>query len=70
MSFDAYIHKLSTADLLTIKELKSLASTVMEILIQEPNVMELKGEYNVIGDIHGQFYDLLHMLQNIGKQPQ
>jgi hypothetical protein len=42
----------------------------MEILIQEPNVMELKGEYNVIGDIHGQFYDLLHMLQNIGKQPQ
>jgi len=36
---------------------------VSEILRSEPNVVKLEGKFVVIGDIHGQFNDLLYILR-------
>lgn len=30
-------------------------------MMLEPNILELSGEQYVIGDIHGQFHDILHL---------
>ncbi|KAF9764312.1 Serine/threonine-protein phosphatase 4 catalytic subunit [Nosema granulosis] len=37
------------------------------ILILENNVLELKGSFKVVGDIHGQYYDFLKMLEVHGE---
>mmetsp|Transcript_29884 Transcript_29884/g.33353 ORF Transcript_29884/g.33353 Transcript_29884/m.33353 type:complete len:550 (+) Transcript_29884:1-1650(+) len=39
------------------------AKKVMDV---EPNVLRLKGPVNIVGDIHGQFYDLANMLGQTG----
>lgn len=38
-----------------------------EILSQEKNVLELKPPLILVGDIHGQYYDLIHLLENSGS---
>lgn len=55
--------KLEQSQLLTEKEVSTLADCAIAILIQEPNLIELRCPQHVIGDIHGQFYDFLQMLQ-------
>lgn len=42
----------------------NIISTVKMIFQQEVNVLELKGNFNVFGDIHGQFFDFLNILEN------
>ncbi len=39
---------------------------VIEILMEEPNVLEINKEVLVVGDIHGQFFDLLEMFKVTG----
>lgn len=34
---------------------------------REDNVLELEGETVVVGDLHGQFFDLLKLLNTYGK---
>ena len=38
------------------------------VLLEEPNVLELKGPVTVCGDVHGQFFDLLTLL-DLGGSP-
>lgn len=35
------------------------------LLMCECNLLKLDGEFYVFGDIHGQFYDLMNMMQNV-----
>lgn len=37
------------------------------ILDREENVLEVEGETVVVGDLHGQFFDLLKLLSTYGK---
>jgi len=35
------------------------------LLLQEPNVAEVKSPQYLIGDVHGQFYDFLKMIKEV-----
>lgn len=37
------------------------------VLDREKNVLELEGETIVVGDLHGQFFDLLNILRTCGQ---
>ena len=38
----------------------------LEILKEEPNCLELEAPVKIVGDLHGQFFDLISMLDNCG----
>ena len=45
----------------------ALLERVTEVLKKEPNVLRLEAPTQVVGDIHGQFYDLLNLLSKGGS---
>jgi serine/threonine-protein phosphatase 2B catalytic subunit len=46
-----------------------IISLVSAVFRREPNLLELSDGVTVVGDIHGQFYDLLHLLE-MGGSPE
>lgn len=45
----------------------TLINKVMEVLKKEPNILALSDPVTVVGDLHGQFYDLLKILEIGGE---
>jgi serine/threonine-protein phosphatase 2B catalytic subunit len=37
---------------------------------KEPNLLKIEGDVSIVGDIHGQFYDLIHLYEKIKKPPK
>ena len=50
-------------------DLLSLLSTASDIFRREPNLIEVQDPITVVGDIHGQYYDLLKIL-DLGGTPE
>jgi serine/threonine-protein phosphatase 2B catalytic subunit len=48
---------------------KLIITKAMEIFKNEPNVLELETPINLCGDIHGQYYDLINIIENVGGAP-
>ena len=48
---------------LTEAEIKWLCSTSKEIFVSQPVLLELEAPIKICGDVHGQFYDLLRILE-------
>ena len=42
-----------------------LVAKVKRVFDLEPNLLRVTGKTYIFGDIHGQFYDLMHMLSNL-----
>ena len=40
-------------------------NTVLTYIDEEPNVIRIKEPVISVGDIHGQFYDLIHMFEKV-----
>ena len=47
------------------KELVELIQEAVKIFKKEPNVMRLKEPVIIVGDIHGQYYDMIHMFEKV-----
>jgi serine/threonine-protein phosphatase 2B catalytic subunit len=54
--------KLKKADLL------DLINKFIKVVSQEPNIVEVDDPVTVVGDIHGQYYDLLQLFK-VGGEP-
>lgn len=64
---DALLEKLNRSELLTESEVFLVCNSITEILINEPNIIFLKSPITIVGDIHGQFYDLKNIFEKFGS---
>ena len=46
-------------------DLVELVTNVTKVFRDEPNFLQLKEPIVIVGDIHGQFYDLIHMFEKV-----
>jgi serine/threonine-protein phosphatase 2B catalytic subunit len=46
-------------------ELVQIITEATKILAAEPNLIKIKEPVIIVGDIHGQFYDLIHMFEKV-----
>ena len=56
-------------DLLEELEVSVICELLKELLVQEPNVVRINTPVNIVGDVHGQFFDLLEIFKISGLPP-
>eukprot|EP00792_Barthelona_sp_PAP020_P006522 TRINITY_DN3020_c0_g4_i1.p1 TRINITY_DN3020_c0_g4~~TRINITY_DN3020_c0_g4_i1.p1 ORF type:complete len:308 (-),score=79.07 TRINITY_DN3020_c0_g4_i1:163-1086(-) len=69
LNLDEILEKLFKCQLIKEAEVKTICEKVKEILMQESNIQVVKAPITLVGDIHGQFYDLLEMFKLGGDLP-
>ena len=62
---DNWIASLESGKCISENDLKKLCYMVKMILIEEANVQPVSAPVMICGDIHGQFYDMIHMFEKI-----
>jgi serine/threonine-protein phosphatase PP1 catalytic subunit len=50
-------------------EINSICSRVREIFLEQPPLIELEAPVKIVGDIHGQYSDLIRMFEMCGFPP-
>ena len=68
-SIDEQITRLRNCEALLESEVKHLCVKAREILIDESNVQRVYSPVTIVGDIHGQFYDVMELFQVGGDCP-
>lgn len=61
-----FLIKLRQFKLLDESEISTICNKVIDIMILEPNIRRVSSDVIVVGDIHGQFSDLLHIFETNG----
>lgn len=69
MNVDKYIEKLYKKQLLGEPIVESICDQVKRLLMEESNVLHICSPVTVVGDIHGQFYDLIEIFKIGGFCP-
>lgn len=64
-----YAGKSSKAVCLKVAEITSICSRVREIFLDQPPLLELEAPVKIVGDIHGQYSDLIRMFEMCGFPP-
>jgi hypothetical protein len=68
LDVDECISTLQQGECVSEKSLRQLCQYVSELLMEESNVQPVLSPVTVVGDLHGQFFDLLNLL-NVGGWP-
>ncbi|PRT52960.1 Putative serine/threonine-protein phosphatase C22H10.04 [Wickerhamiella sorbophila] len=68
-NLDECIERTMRRELLPQPVLAALCNKLKELLIKESNVVHISSPVTVVGDIHGQFYDLLEIFKVGGNCP-
>jgi len=68
-AFDGYIDKLKRCEQLNELEVRLLCDKAKEIFTRESNVQPVACPVTVVGDVHGQLYDLLELFRIGGDSP-
>ena len=69
MDVDGMIDRLRRCENRKALEVKLLCEKAKEILAAEPNVREVNTPVTIVGDVHGQFYDVLEIFSIGGGCP-
>lgn len=64
------ITTLKSGECVSERELKQLCSLVSELLMEESNVQPVMSPVTIVGDIHGQFFDLINLFKAGGWPPE
>jgi len=68
MELDHCISLLEQGEFLPQKDIEMICSKARDIMIDEPNTVHTKSPVSVVGDIHGQLFDLLQIFK-LGGDP-
>ncbi|KAI1768111.1 Serine/threonine-protein phosphatase PP1 [Hypoxylon sp. FL1150] len=55
---------------LSLEEIRFLCTRTIDILISQPVLLELEAPIKIVGDLHGQYYDLLRTFEYGGFPPE
>lgn len=66
----AYNAKSSKGVCLKVAEINAICGRVREILLEQPPLIELEAPVKIVGDIHGQYSDLIRMFEMCGFPPK
>eukprot|EP00027_Filamoeba_sp_ATCC50430_P008359 CAMPEP_0168559646 /NCGR_PEP_ID=MMETSP0413-20121227/10636_1 /TAXON_ID=136452 /ORGANISM="Filamoeba nolandi, Strain NC-AS-23-1" /LENGTH=312 /DNA_ID=CAMNT_0008590891 /DNA_START=51 /DNA_END=989 /DNA_ORIENTATION=+ len=69
LNLDKCLDQLFRCELLAENTIKDICEKVKELLIDESNVTMIRSPITIVGDIHGQFHDLLEIFRIGGKSP-
>ncbi|CAG8504309.1 11097_t:CDS:2 [Paraglomus brasilianum] len=69
LDLDACISQLLQKQLLAESLIKEICEKTKELLMRESNVIHISAPVTVVGDIHGQFYDLIEIFRIGGYCP-
>lgn len=71
LSFDIdhHLERASKGETLDETAIRVICAKVQEILAQEENVKSVQSPVTLVGDVHGQFYDLLELFRVGGEVP-
>ncbi|KAG5358846.1 putative serine/threonine-protein phosphatase C22H10.04 [Yarrowia sp. C11] len=69
LDLDECIERLYRKELLPEVVVESLCTKVKELLVKESNVVHIQAPVTVVGDIHGQFHDLIEIFRIGGYCP-
>ena len=69
VDLDECISRLYKKELLAESVIEAICSKTKELLMRESNVVQVQAPVTVVGDIHGQFYDLIEIFKIGGWCP-
>lgn len=69
VDLDQCIETLYKKNLLAESVIEAICAKTKELLMQESNVVHVQAPVTVVGDIHGQFYDLIEIFKIGGFCP-
>lgn len=69
IDLDACIERLYNRELLADSVVEAICAKAKELLMRESNVVHIAAPVTVVGDIHGQFYDMIEIFKIGGFCP-
>ncbi|ODV91416.1 hypothetical protein CANCADRAFT_123637 [Tortispora caseinolytica NRRL Y-17796] len=69
LNIDECIEHVIKTELLDEAVVVAICAKVKELLVDESNVIQLAAPVTVVGDVHGQFYDLIEIFRIAGQCP-